>query len=577
MATTIRHPSHKSKEHFKVCFCFRRMFRLKVAEPPDEIKTVFENYSHNGVMSMDDMCNFLVEFQGEEEEGISTRAQTIFDSLKHHNIFQRRGFHVDAFFRYLLSDLNGPLTEVHHDMNAPLAHYFLYTGHNSYLTGNQVSSASSTSAIIKALRKGVRVIELDLWPNSRGDDVLVHHGGTLTSSLKLRACLIAIKDNAFFASPYPVVITFEDHITPSLQAKVAKMLIDIFGEMLFCPENPHQMREFPSPEGLKNKILISTKPPESSGNQDQKTQEEAPERLEEYHDRSRVNYKIFCVVLLSQDDSDDSDDTPEYRDLISIRAGKPKGKLKNCLVDHNQVRRLSLSEQELEDISKNHGPDIVRFTQRNLLRIYPKGTRFDSSNYDSMIGWMHGAQMVAFNMQGGGHYLRYMEGMFRANGGCGYIKKPDILLNDNNIFDPRAFRQVQKTLQVLVYMGDGWRSDFGPTHFDFYSPPDFRVEVGIHGVQADKAMKYTSTVEDDWVPVWNQELSFRLTVPELALLYIKVVERDFSGTHDFGGQTCLPVSQLREGIRVVRLRNRKGELYNSVKLLIQFHFHHHTL
>jgi len=26
-------------------------------------------------------------------------------------------------------------------------------------------------------------------------------------------------------------------------------------------------------------------------------------------------------------------------------------------------------------------------------------------------------------------------------------------------------------------MGEGWRSDFGPTHFDFYSPPDFRVKV----------------------------------------------------------------------------------------------------
>jgi len=67
--------------------------------------------------------------------------------------------------------------------------------------------------------------------------------------------------------------------------------------------------------------------------------------------------------LLSQDDSDDSDgldDTPKYGNLISIRAGKPKGKLKKCLVDHNQVRRLSLSEQELEDFSKKHGTDIVR-------------------------------------------------------------------------------------------------------------------------------------------------------------------------------------------------------------------------
>lgn len=40
-----------------------------------------------------------------------------------------------------------------------------------------------------------------------------------------------------------------------------------------------------------------------------------------------------------------------------------------------------------------------RFTQHNLLRIYPKGTRVTSSNYNPLVGWSHGAQMVAFNMQ----------------------------------------------------------------------------------------------------------------------------------------------------------------------------------
>jgi phosphatidylinositol phospholipase C delta len=67
--------------------------------------------------------------------------------------------------------------QVHHDMKAPLAHYFLFTGHNSYLTGNQLSSDSSVDPIKEALQKGVRVIELDLWPNSRKDDVEVRHGG----------------------------------------------------------------------------------------------------------------------------------------------------------------------------------------------------------------------------------------------------------------------------------------------------------------------------------------------------------------------------------------------------------------
>lgn len=66
--------------------------------------------------------------------------------------------------------------QVHHDMTAPLSNYFIYTGHNSYLTGNQLSSDCSEVPIIKALQRGVRVIELDLWPGSTKDEILVLHG-----------------------------------------------------------------------------------------------------------------------------------------------------------------------------------------------------------------------------------------------------------------------------------------------------------------------------------------------------------------------------------------------------------------
>ncbi|XP_038711781.1 phosphoinositide phospholipase C 2-like isoform X5 [Tripterygium wilfordii] len=533
-------------------------------------------------MSLDNLLRYLIESQG-EQNATKDDAQAIIHSVRHLNIIPR-GLHLEAFFRYLLGDINSPLPppQVCNDMNAPLAHYFLFTGHNSYLTGNQLSSSSSVVPIIKALRRGVRVIELDLWPNSAKNNVLVTHGGTLTSSVKLLKCLRAIKDNAFYASEYPVVITFEDHLTPNLQAKVAKMVNGTFGDMLFVPQSD-KLEEFPSPEYLKKKVMISTKPPKEYLETQTREEKETSEKSKK--SSKKTNSEIKPETNEKQDqlneeehlEEEDEDKTaPEYRHLIAIHAAKVKGAVEDCLtIDPKKARRLSLSEQELEDATKMHGSDIVRFTQQNFLRVYPKGTRISSSNYNPFVAWMHGAQMVAFNMQGYGKYLWIMQGMFRANGGCGYVKKPDFLLYVspfNAVFDTDMILPVKKILKVKVYMGEGWDLEFGRTHFDLYSPPDFFVKIGIAGAPADKVMNKTKAIEDQWKPVWNEEFEFPLRVPELAILRIEVREYDTSGNHDFGGQTCLPVSELRTGIRAVPLHNRKGDRYKSVRLLMGFEF-----
>jgi hypothetical protein len=52
----------------------------------------------------------------------------------------------------------------------------MYTGHNSYLTGNQLTSESSDEPIIEALKQGVRVIELDLWASTKHGGIKVVHG-----------------------------------------------------------------------------------------------------------------------------------------------------------------------------------------------------------------------------------------------------------------------------------------------------------------------------------------------------------------------------------------------------------------
>lgn len=76
--------------------------------------------------------------------------------------------------------------QVYQDMTAPSSHYFIYTGHNSYLTGNQLNSDCSILPIINALKRGVRVVELDIWPNNdTKDGVHVYHGWYVNYNPKL--------------------------------------------------------------------------------------------------------------------------------------------------------------------------------------------------------------------------------------------------------------------------------------------------------------------------------------------------------------------------------------------------------
>ncbi|KAL3536520.1 hypothetical protein ACH5RR_004981 [Cinchona calisaya] len=592
-----------SKQAYKVCCFFRRKFKLKEAEAPDEIKALFGTYSENGLMNVDHLHKFLKDVQGEDKlslEEAESAMESIIKELKHLHIFHRKLLNLEAFFRYLFSDTNYPLLsthKVHHDMTAPLSHYFVYTSHNTYLTGNQFSSDCSDVPIIKALEQGVRVIELDMWPNSTKDNVDIYHGRTLTKPVDLIKCLRSIRKHAFVKSEYPVILTLEDHLTPDLQAKVAEMVNQSLGDVIFC-SGSECLSEFPSPESLKRRIIISTKPPKEyfeinnikeEDDHSKKVKKSAEEEAwgKEVSDTSH-HLKIYNEnepdAAEFQEEEDTHEDSqqpaqnaaPKYKNLIAIHARKGKGGIKDWLkIDWNNVTRISLGEEKFEKAVLSHGADIVRLTQINLLRIFPKAMRLDSSNYNPIIGWSHGAQMVALNMQGYGRYLWLMQGMFRANGGCGYVKKPDVLLQigpHKEVFDPKRSLPVKKTLKVKIYMGDGWNLDFDHTHFDMYSPPDFYVKVGIAGVSDDSVVKKTKIVKNNWIPAWDEEFEFQLRVPQLALLRIEVHEYDLAGKDDFGGQTCLPVSELRKGIRAVPLYNQKGEKYNSVKLLMHFDF-----
>ena len=64
----------------------------------------------------------------------------------------------------------------------------------------------------------------------------------------------------------------------------------------------------------------------------------------------------------------------------------------------------SFVETKIDRIVRNklQVGSFVHYSNNQMSRVYPKGQRMDSSNYDPMPMWNGGSQMVSLNYQTGG-------------------------------------------------------------------------------------------------------------------------------------------------------------------------------
>ncbi len=88
-----------------------------------------------------------------------------------------------------------------------------------------------------------------------------------------------------------------------------------------------------------------------------------------------------------------SDDLGRVTAMISAKfiKGKPYMPWEIQSLDENVIISKKKTEADRQFWLKHH--------QTLFTRVYPKGTRFDSSNYNPFPGWALGAQVVALNLQ----------------------------------------------------------------------------------------------------------------------------------------------------------------------------------
>ncbi|VDK42068.1 unnamed protein product [Gongylonema pulchrum] len=199
----------------------------------------------------------------------------------------------------------------------------------------------------------------------------------------------------------------------------------------------------------------------------------------------------------------------------------------------------SLSEGKVSSFMEG-GFSLASYTSKRFVKSFPKGLRQDSSNMDPMPSWICGVQSVAMNMQTAGEYLDLVNGLFRINGGCGYVLKPKTLIDG---FDPRmpeVSNTIVKRLSVGVISGQ-----YLPKTSTASDVIDPSTEI-IMPVQV-------CCCDFRFNPQFNETFTFTLHFPELALLRFCVKDFDSTSANDFVGEYTVPVNSIRGGYSHIRL------------------------
>uniref|UniRef100_A0A3Q3MZX7 Phosphoinositide phospholipase C n=1 Tax=Mastacembelus armatus TaxID=205130 RepID=A0A3Q3MZX7_9TELE len=558
--------------------------------PRSELSNIFKLGGDDGALSVDQMTEFINNKQRDPRLNEilypplrPAQTHALMERYQHDQAQLKQGLiSLQAFSAYLSSDENGVIPpdklDQSEDMNFPLSHYFINSSHNTYLTAGQLAGSSSVEMYRQVLLAGCRCVELDVWKGRTAEEEpVITHGFTMTSEISFKEVIEAIAECAFKTSPFPVILSFENHVDSlKQQAKMAEYCRSIFGEaLLIDPLDKYPLESgvpLPSPQELMGKILIKNKKSHKpANNTDTKRLTDQPANQSNEPVSPSNNTGEMEAESEEDDDDDDDDGKKVSGDITQSSREAVATEEMSTLVNYVQPTKFNSFEaskkaarcyhmssfvetKALEHLTKSP-VEFVEYNKYQLSRIYPKGTRVDSSNFMPQLFWNAGCQLVALNYQTMDLSMQLNLFMFEYNGRSGYRLKPEFMRRPDKHFDPFTENTVDgivaNTLSVKVISGQ----------FLTERRVGVYVEVEMFGLPVDtrrKALKTKTSQNNNAInPVWDEEpiIFKKVILPTLASLRIAAFEEGGK----FIGHRIIPASAVRPGYRYIGLRNEKNQ------------------
>jgi hypothetical protein len=280
---------------------------------------------------------------------------------------------------------------------------------------------------------------------------------------------------------------------------------------------------------------------------------QAAEKAAAYYHAQEYTKKKSLVLPISM----------KLSDMTLLHSAKFKYFEKSKAMPFNHIH--SFAEGMIYQVygeGQNARENMIKLNKTHITRVFPSkhaSLRSDSNNYNPVIAWSLGCQIASLNQQVCDASILINDGLFRVNGSCGYVLKPESMIDRKGGYISRrnsVDANLPRSWMVKILSGYNLPKPCKKALTGTINP-QVRVSLYDGGQNLAPTVHVTETVKKNGLnPIWDEKdgIIFKVNDPSTAVILFSLWDVDeLDAGEDFIAAAAIPISCMRQGYRSIPL------------------------